>query len=869
MSSLPQTATQRLDYRAPDFLVDHVDLRFELDATATVVTSRLTLRRNPAGDPAAPLRLDGEDLALVSLRLDGEAVDSQRYEAAPDGLTVADMPDRAVLEVTTRIDPASNTELSGLYVSGGNWFTQCEAQGFRRITYFPDRPDVMARYDVTLVADPLAAPVLLSNGNPGETGSLPDGRHFARWSDPHPKPAYLFALVAGRLEKVADRFTTRSGRDVDLAIWVRDGDQDRCGHAMDSLKRSMAWDERVYGFEYDLDVFNIAAVSDFNMGAMENKGLNVFNTKYVLANPQTATDGDLEGVESVIAHEYFHNWTGNRITCRDWFQLSLKEGLTVFRDQQFSADQGSAAVKRIGSVRRLRASQFIEDSGPMAHPVRPDSYVAIDNFYTATVYEKGAEIVRMLHGQLGVENFRRGMDTYAERHDNQAVTIEDFVAALSDGGGVDLSRFLAWYTQAGTPTITAGGRYDAPARRYTLTLRQDTKPTPGQPDKQPLPIPVEMGLIDPGGREVARRALVLETASQDFVFDDVAAPPVPSLLRGFSAPVRLSGLTEAELRHLAAHDTDPVVRWDSLQEYALGVMQRLVADERQGRPLATDAGLTEAIAACLARADADPAFAAECVVLPGEAILAARLAREDPDAVHAVRQFLRRELGVALRPAWREAYDRLSKTAPATLDGRAMGARALRNVCLGYLAAAGDEGDVFARSQFDAALRPGGNMTELLAALQVLADGRSSAREPALAAFHARWRDDPLVLDKWFSIQASSPRETAVAEVEALWGHADFDLRNPNRARSLVASFAMGNSVRFHAADGGGYRFLERALLAIDATNGQLAARLVNALANWRRHGEFRAEMQRATLRRLLEAGLSRFSAEKVELALR
>jgi aminopeptidase N len=637
---------------------------------------------------------------------------------------------------------------------------------------------------------------------------------------------------------------------------------------MDSLKRSMAWDERVYGFEYDLDVFNIAAVSDFNMGAMENKGLNVFNTKYVLARPETATDGDLEGVESVIAHEYFHNWTGNRITCRDWFQLSLKEGLTVFRDQQFSADQGSAAVKRIADVRRLRAGQFAEDAGPLAHPVRPDTYVAIDNFYTATVYQKGAEVVRMLHGQIGVEGFRRGMDLYVRRHDNQAVTIEDFVAALSDGGGIDLSPFLVWYEQAGTPELTAEGEYDAAARRYTLTLTQATAPTPGQPEKRPLPIPVAMGLIGPDGRELARRDLLLRGTRESFVFEAVEAPPVPSLLRGFSAPVRLRGLGQDELRHLAAHDSDPVTRWDSLQEYALAVMCRLVGEHQAGRALHADEGLTRAIAATLEGAGADPAFAAECVVLPSETILAARLPREDPDAVHAVRWFLRRAIGTALREAWRATHARLAGTDPARIDGAAIGARALRNVSLGYLAAAGEEGDSLAQAQFHAALRPGGNMTELLAALDVLAAGESAGRAPALAAFHERWRHDPLVLDKWFAIQAMSPRVTAVAEVAALWDHPDFDPRNPNRARALIASFAMANPVRFHAADGAGYRFLERALRVIDAANGQLAARLVNALASWRRHGEPRATLQRETLERLAATPLSRFTAEKVALAL-
>ena len=863
---MPQmTQTRRLDYRLPDFLVDHVELRFDLDPTATLVTSKLSVRRHPDGDRAAPLRLDGEGLTLVSVSLDGEPMERQRFEAGHDGLTVADMPDAAVLEVVTRVDPTANTELSGLYMSGGNWFTQCEAEGFRRITYFPDRPDVMARFDVTLVGDPAAAPVLLSNGNPAGQGVLDDGRRWARWSDPHPKPSYLFALVAGQLERVSDHFVTASGRTVELGIYVRTGDQESCGHAMDSLKRAMAWDERVYGFEYDLDVFNIAAVSDFNMGAMENKGLNVFNTKYVLARPETATDGDLEAVESVIAHEYFHNWTGNRITCRDWFQLSLKEGLTVFRDQQFSADQGSAAVKRIGEVRRLRAAQFIEDAGPMAHPVRPDSYVAIDNFYTATVYEKGAEVVRMLHGQLGPERFRAGMDEYVRRHDNQAVTIEDFVAALSAGGGVDLSPFLVWYAQAGTPVVSMSDTYDALAHRYVLTLRQETPPTPGQQGKQAVPIPVVMGLLDGHGHEIATRDLLLDEAVKEYTFEGTIGRPVPSLLRGFSAPVRLTGLDEGALRHLAAHDTDPVVRWDSFQEYAIGVMLRRIADFQTGQILRPDPGLRDAIAATLAAGRSDPAFAATCVALPSESIVSARLAEEDPDAVHAVRDFLRRDLGEALLETWQEIYHRLSGTDPARLDGAAMGARSLRNVSLAYLDAAGEHGLV--EAQFAAASRTGGNMTDCLAALDLLSAGDTAARVAALAAFYQRGRGDPLVLDKWFSIQGASPRVTALTEVEALWIHPDFDVRNPNRARALIAAFALGNPTRFHAADGSGYRFLERALLAIDAVNGQLAARLVNALAGWRRHTSERAALQKSVLERLAASDLSRFTAEKVALA--
>ncbi len=853
------TAVLRSAYLPYAFGVEEVDLRFELDPKATLVRSRLVLKRDPA-QPDAKLVLDGEALELVSLRLNGEALGENRYRLLPSGgLEIDGVPDEAVLEVETRVDPDANSELSGLYTSGGAFFTQCEAEGFRRITFFPDRPDVMARYTTTISADREAVPVLLGNGNPTASG-VEGGRHWATWTDPHPKPSYLFALVAGDLVAVRDSFTTRSGRRVDLAIWVRRGHEDACGHAMDSLKRSMVWDEEVYGLEYDLDVFNIAAVSDFNMGAMENKGLNVFNTKYVLARPETATDADYQGIEAVIAHEYFHNWTGNRVTCRDWFQLSLKEGLTVFRDQQFSADMGSPAVKRLGDVRGLRAGQFREDAGPLAHPVRPESYIAIDNFYTATIYNKGAEVVRMLHRLAGVEGFRRGMDLYIARHDNQAVTIEDFVAAIGDGAGIDLSPFMAWYDQAGTPELSFAETYDAAARRYVLTLRQATKPTPGQPEKQPLPIPVAMGLLGPDGAQVAERLLLLDEASQDFVFEDVAARPVPSLLRGFSAPVKLVGMGRARLRFLAAHDTDPFVRWDSLQGYATELMLERIADGSRG----VDEGLLEAFTATLAGAEADPAFAAACLALPAEATVADRMAVVDVEAIHAVRQDLRRALGVALALRLRATYDALADAGPYSIDGRAIGRRSLRNACLAYLAAAGAEGVALAQAQYRAA----GNMTDQLAALDVLAASDGPAREEALADFHARWRHEELVLDKWFMLQALSPRADTLARVEALAKHPDFDLRNPNRARSLLAVFP-ANQVRFHDAGGGGYRFLADAVIALDPANSQTAARLVAPLGQWRRQDPGRQALMRAALRRILALpGLSRGTFEQASRAL-
>jgi aminopeptidase N len=877
MSDSPKT-TRRGDYAPPAFLIDTVELDFTLDPTATTVRSRLAFRRNPAAAADAPLRLDGEGLTLLEARLDGAVLPAARQQLGADGsLTIADPPAAGVLETSVRISPESNTLLSGLYTSGGNFYTQCEAEGFRRITFFPDRPDVMSRYSVTITADRARVPVLLSNGNPDGSGEAGKGRHWARWVDPHPKPSYLFALVAGDLVNVADSFTTRSGRKVALNIWVRRGDEARCGHAMDSLIRSMRWDEDVFGLEYDLDVFNIAAVSDFNMGAMENKGLNVFNTKYVLASAETATDGDWQGIETVIAHEYFHNWTGNRVTCRDWFQLSLKEGLTVFRDQEFSADQGSRAVKRIRDVRGLRAAQFPEDAGPMAHPVRPDSYIEIDNFYTPTVYQKGAEVVRLLHTSIDAAAFRRGMDLYITRNDNQAVTIEDFVGAMQDASGIDLAPFMRWYDQAGTPELTAEDRYDPATHRYTLKLSQRTPPTPGQAEKQPLPIPVAMGLLDEAGgalpmrlagenaAQPGTRILLLDGAAQEYVFEDVPAPPVPSLLRGFSAPVRLKGVPQDRLRLLAVHDSDPFVRWDSGQQYAAAFMLEQVARVQRGEAPGFDPALAEAVANTLSGADADPAFAAEALVLPGEGFLADQMETADPEAIHTVRRHLRQQIGTRCGAALRAAYTALTEDGPYRIDGRSIGRRSLRNSCLAYLAAAGEEGVALAAAQYRAAT----NMTDQLAALGLLADAETPAREAGLAEFHAKWRGDDLVLDKWFSIQAMSSRPGTIAAVRALYAHPDFDLKNPNRARALIGAFASGNPLHFHDASGEGYRFLADAVIALDPINGQSAARLIGPLGLWRRQSAARGALMRRELQRVLDTPkLSKGSFEKASKAL-
>jgi aminopeptidase N len=861
--------TRLAEYRSPEFLVDTVDLEFDLDPADTRIAAHLALRRNLEAPAGAPLRLDGDELELVSLALDGRPLAPGDYRLEPDGaLVIPQVPDVFALDVVTRIVPERNTALSGLYISGGNFCTQCEPEGFRRITYFLDRPDVMARYGVTMRADKARFPVLLSNGNPSGGGDLPDGRHWARWVDPHPKPSYLFALVAGDLLAFEDRFTTGSGREVKLAIWVRRGDEDKCGHAMASLKKSMQWDEETFGLEYDLDVFNIVAVSDFNMGAMENKGLNVFNTRYVLAKPETATDSDYQGIEAVIAHEYFHNWTGNRVTCRDWFQLSLKEGLTVFRDQLFSADQGSAAVCRIGNIRTLRAAQFPEDAGPLAHPVQPQTYLRIDNFYTATVYNKGAELIRMMHTLLGPEGFRRGMDLYISRHDNSAATIGDFVAAMRDGGGADLAGFEKWYRQAGTPEITVEDRYDPRTRSYELSVAQRVPPTPGQPDKEPMPIPLALGLLGPNGDEMptrlegeaaahsGTRVVVADQTRQVFRFADVPVPPVPSLLRNFSAPVKLQGVPLERLKFLGIHDTDPVARWDAGQQVATRVLLERIDAHAHGRPMPPlDADLVAAMRQTLAEADRDPAFAAEALLLPGESNLADEMTTVAVDAIHAARETARAALGQALAGPLAESYRALADPGPYQIDGRSIGRRALRNACLAYLAA-GDAaaGARLAKAQFDAQA----NMTDVLAALAVLVDIDCPERAAVLDAFYRRWADDPLVTDKWFSLQARSSLPGTIAAVRALAAHPAFSRANPNRVRALVGAFSQANPVHFHAASGEGYDFLADEVLALDRANPTTAARLVQPLGQWRRYDAARQGLMRAALDRILAtAGLS------------
>jgi aminopeptidase N len=851
------------DYRPPDWLVDEVELDFRLGEAGTEVAARLALRRNPAaGDGPRPLVLDGQELELLGLAVDGEALGANRYTVGEEQLTIEGLPAACTLETRVRIHPERNTALEGLYVSNGNFCTQCEPEGFRKITYFLDRPDVMARYRVRIEAERARWPVLLANGNRVAAGPLEGGRHFAVWEDPFPKPTYLFALVAGRLARLADSFTTRSGREVALEIWTEPQEVDKCDHAMASLKRSMRWDEERFGLEYDLDVFMIVAVSDFNFGAMENKGLNIFNTKFVLARPETATDTDYLQIEAVIAHEYFHNWTGNRVTCRDWFQLSLKEGLTVFRDQEFTSDLHSRAVKRISDVRRLRATQFLEDAGPLAHPVRPESYVEINNFYTTTVYEKGAEVIRMLHTLIGEDAFQRGMRLYFERHDRQAVTCEDFVAAMEAASGRDLAQFRRWYSQAGTPRLTVEGGYDARARTYFLSVAQSTPPTPGQGDKEPLHIPLAMALLDPAGREVplkldgepapvgSSRVLELKSARERFTFTDVDAPPTPSLLRGFSAPVVLESDADAgRLRFLMAHDGDPFVRWEAGQSYALQLMLQLIERHRAGGALTLDDGLAEAFAATLEDDRLEPAFVAQALSLPSEGYVGQQMAEIDVDRVHAVREFLRMALGARLAERLRTAYRTLESREPYSFEAAQAGRRALRNLALGYLMAAGDaDGKAACLAQYAAA----DNMTDTIAALGLLAESDLPERQDALTGFYERWQGDALVVDKWFSLQAMAQRPDAVAVVRALLDHAAFTLANPNRVRSLLGAFALGNPTGFHQRDGAGYALIADQVLALDGRNPQVASRLAQSFGRWRRYDPARQGLMRGQLERIL-----------------
>ncbi|WP_297299272.1 aminopeptidase N [uncultured Methylovirgula sp.] len=868
-------AIRLADYRPPDFLIDGVDLDIKLDRNATRVIARLKLRPNPQGRTGADLVLDGDGLTLKRLKLDDTRLDIKANFVTPDRLTIASPPQEPfTLEIETELDPAANTQLMGLYRTGSAYCSQCEAEGFRRITYFLDRPDVLSVYSVRLEAERAEAPILLSNGNRIAGGDIEGtSRHFAVWHDPFPKPCYLFAVVGGDLGSIHDSFTTASGRDVTLGIYVEHGKEASATYAMDALKRAMRWDEEVFGREYDLDVFNIVAVSDFNMGAMENKGLNVFNDKYILASPETATDTDYAQIEAVIAHEYFHNWTGNRITCRDWFQLCLKEGLTVFRDHEFSADMRSRAVRRIADVRTLRAQQFPEDAGPLAHNVRPDSYYEINNFYTATVYEKGAEIIRMLKVLIGAKAFRAGMDLYFKRYDGTAATVEQFVACFAEASGRDLTQFFRWYIQAGTPLVEVKALYDPAAQALTLDFTQSCKKTPGQDEKLPLVIPIELGLLARNGEifdlvtgpqdgasaeERASGVIELTTPQRRIVFEALPERPVVSLLRGFSAPVSLAfAASEDDLIALTAHDSDSFNRWQASQTYATRLLLRSVERIRAGAAPDSDPRFIEALRHVLKVSAADPAFAAQVISLPGEADIAREIGvNVDPDAIFAARKALRHAIGSGLSAELRTLYDVLADEGNYSPDAVAAGRRALRNAALDLYAAAEPDGLALAEAHFTQARF----MTDKVAALSILALQPGAAREQALQTYYAIYRHEPLAIDKWFALQAAIPEAETLARIKTLMQHPAFSLGNPNRARALIGAFAAGNQTQFNAPDGSGYDFVTSIVLQLDEKNPQVAARLLGAFKSWRALEPRRAVLAEAALRRV--AAHSRLSPD-------
>ena len=854
---------RREDYRPFPWLVPEVALDFDLGLDATRVVSTLTVARNAKADHSSTIRLNGDGLEVLSVKVDGEMSNSWTMDG--DDLLVTLPGDAHEIAVATEIDPSANTQLMGLYASDGMLCTQCEAEGFRRITFFPDRPDVLSTYRVRMTGDAETFPVLLCNGNLEASGRNDDDTHWAEWHDPWPKPSYLFALVAGQLVANTDSFTTMSGREVTLNIYVREGDLDRTGHAMESLKKSMKWDEETFGREYDLDLFNIVAVSDFNMGAMENKGLNVFNTKYVLADEDTATDGDFDGVEGVIAHEYFHNWSGNRVTCRDWFQLSLKEGFTVLRDQLFSQDMGSEPVKRIEDVRVLRGAQFPEDSGPLAHPIRPDSYREISNFYTATVYNKGAEVIRMMRTMCGEERFRKGTDLYFERHDGEAATCEDFVKAIEDGAGLDLKQFRLWYSQAGTPRVSV--RVEHEGDTATLRLSQVVPATPGQPDKQPMPLPLKVALFDrANGQHKGEELVILDKAEDSFTFSGFVEKPVLSINRGFSAPVTIERDIPAEdLVFLAANDDDPFARYEALQDLVVRHLKQAVEGELDD---ADRAEAREAIAgafrAVLADESLDDLMRGELLVLPTETYLAETMLVADPGRIHAERQALRAAIGSALEEEFAALHTRASAV-PYSLSAEARGARKVKTQALLYLAAGNaDRGRDLAWSQYSGA----DNMTDRQGALMVLAGMSGIERTDALLDFYNRYKGNALVVDKWFTLQASSMHPDVLEHVKALADHPQFTMKNPNRVRSLYMAFAY-NPHAFHAEDGEGYKLVADVILALDPINPQTAARFVPQLGRWRRIEPKRSAMMKAQLERIAAAPkLSRDTYEQVSRSL-
>ncbi|CAH9017807.1 aminopeptidase N [Candidatus Nitrosacidococcus sp. I8] len=848
------------DYCPPDYQIKTVHLSFYLGEEHTKVHTKLSITRSLGKE--APLVLHGEALELLSIQLNGQLLTENSYQINSEFLILHQVSDQFILEIETKIYPQKNTTLSGLYVSEGNFCTQCEAEGFRRITYFLDRPDVMATYTTTIIGNKEKYPVLLSNGNLIDQGDKEHGEHFATWQDPFPKPSYLFALVAGKLSSIQDKFTTLSGREVSLSIYVQPHNIEKCAHAMASLKRAMAWDEQAYGREYDLDNYMIVAVDDFNMGAMENKGLNIFNSKFILANPETATDTDYQYIEGVIGHEYFHNWSGNRITCRDWFQLSLKEGFTVFRDQQFSASQSGAVVKRIEDVNRLRTYQFREDAGPMAHPVRPESYEEINNFYTVTIYEKGAEVVRMLHTLLGETGFRKGTDLYFERHDGQAVTTDDFVKALEDANQANFFQFRLWYSQAGTPELHVQSSYDVDQQIYTLKIKQICPPTPDQPHKKPFHLPLTMGLLDSYGKHIpielvgenyiteGIRILELKNQEETFVFKNIPTKPIPSLLRGFSTPVKLHfELSDEERCFLLAHDSDPFNRWEAGQQLAVKIILSLTKYYQEEKSLNVPSIFIEAIAKVLENYQTDDqSFIAQLLVLPSEHYLSEFMEVIDPEALYQARTFLRQTLAHSLKDSFNTIYHRLTSEKPYSFNPQEVGRRALCNICLGYLMAL-DETEIHQHcfQQFKTA----DNMTDRIAALSYLADTKSTEREAALSMFYDQWKQDSLVMDKWLSIQASAKCDDALEIVKQLTSHSAFKLTNPNKVRALIGAFCQNNLVNFHHPSGDGYKFLGEFIRKLDPLNPQIAARLVSIFSFWKRYDSKRQVLMKDQLEQI------------------
>ncbi|MBT7152713.1 MAG: aminopeptidase N [Deltaproteobacteria bacterium] len=859
------------DYTPPDYLIETVDLTFDLYEDQCLVDSKLSCIRNETVQGQTPFICMGRNLELKSIVLDGLLLSPDSYQVDDEHLTIPNVPERFILEIQTRIEPHKNTSLEGLYKSSGMFCTQCEAQGFRKITYFPDRPDVMSRYSTRIIADMKLYPVLLSNGNPVERGTSDSGRHWVKWEDPFRKPSYLFALVAGDLLSIEDTFVTKSERTVKLQIFVEKENIDKCDHAMRSLKQSMEWDERVYGREYDLDIFMIVAVNDFNMGAMENKGLNVFNSSYILAKQETATDGDYEKIQGVIAHEYFHNWTGNRITCRDWFQLSLKEGLTIFRDQQFSADMTARTVKRIQDVNIIRTVQFAEDGGPMAHQVRPDAFIEINNFYTVTIYYKGAELIRMMYTLLGKEHFFQGMDLYFERHDGEAVTTEEFVKAMEDASGSDLNQFRLWYTQAGTPAVTIETAYDSSARTFTLSLKQTCPSTPGQKRKEPFHIPVTMGLLDSQGSEIPlllkdgspedgnrSRVLNFKTEQAQFCFEEIPERPVLSIFRDFSAPVKIKhSLSESDLIFLMRHDTDEFNRWEAAQKLMTRIILQRIKQQK-GDPdfeqlkaaIATDiAEPADAFKQILAQSDLDKDIVGQMLSLPSESFLAEQLETVDVKAVHTVREAMKQALAESLQESLLEVFQNNQRTGPFSIDHKAVGQRSLKNIALSYLMTLPAE-SILNRclEQYQTA----DNMTDEMQALAFLANRDYPDRQEALDAFSRKWQDDPLVMNIWFTIQAAS-KLTDIGTVKNLLKHPRFDIKNPNKIRALIGTFCSVNHINFHSADGSGYQFLGDQIERLNQINPQIAARLLTPLTRWRKFDSKRQSLMKSQIKRILE----------------